>query len=291
MLIALSTAMLLSPTVMSSFIAPDAKVEKIPQQFIFTEGPVWVASKKHLLFTDIPANKIYSWDGKEAKVWRDGTKNSNGLTLDKSGNLYSCEHSGRALTRTKPDGTIESAASTHSDGKKFNSPNDVAIHPKTGLIVFTDPSYGLGNQPSDYGAKWVFSLETKSGKVEKVYVGKDQPNGVVFSPDGKHIYIADSGAGILEKFDWKGKEVTTPLWSVAAPSADGIRVDVDGNIWAACTDGVRIYAPDGALQQTFKFPESPANLCFAEDGKTLYVTARRGVYWVKTLVKGVMPGS
>lgn len=290
MLIATLTAISLFHAPMENFIAPDAKVEKIPTQFIFTEGPVWVKSKSHLLFTDIPGNKIYSWDGKEAKVWRDGTKNTNGLTLDKDGNLYSCEHSGRALTRTKVDGTVETAASSHSDGKKFNSPNDVAVHPKSGVVVFTDPSYGLGNQPSDYGAKWVFSLETKTGRVGKVYVGKDQPNGVVFSPDGKFLYVADSGAGLLEKFEWNGAEVGAPVWSVAAPGADGIRVDEEGRIWGACQDGVRIYATDGSLLQTFKFPEQPANLCFAEDGKTLFVTARRGVYWVKTLVKGVMPG-
>jgi gluconolactonase len=176
------------------------------------------------------------------------------------------------------------------DGKKFNSPNDIAIHPKSGIILFSDPSYGLGNRKAEVDGKSVYMIDPKSGAITEYFKGKDQPNGVVFSPKGDFAYVADSGAGTLHKFKFDGKPAGASLWTVEAPSADGIRVDVKGNVWAACADGVRVYATDGKLLSTIKFPEQPANLCFAEDGKTLFVTARKGVYWVRVLAKGIMPG-
>jgi gluconolactonase len=103
------------------------------------------------------------------------------------------------------------------------------------------------------------------------------------------LYLADSGAGILQKFDFDGKAAKAPLWTVEAPGADGIRVDPTGRIWVAASDGVRVYSPDGKVLQVIKFPEQPANLCFGDDGSTLYVTARTGVYWLKLRVKGIMP--
>jgi gluconolactonase len=270
-----------------SFLKPDSKVGKIPQEFIFTEGPVWT-KRKTLMFTDIPANKIYEWDGKTCKVYREPSRNANGLTIDKKGNLYVCEHSGRAVTMTGKDGVSVELA-TKLSGKRLNSPNDLAIH-RSGVIVFTDPSYGLGKTPSEIGYKGVYLYNPKDRSLIEFMKGKDQPNGVVFSPKGDYLYIADSGAGILQKFKFDGKPAGEPMWTVPAPNADGIRVDTKGNVWAACRDGVRTYSADGAVISTIAFPEQPANLCFGRNGSTLYVTARKGVYWVEVNAKGVMPG-
>ncbi len=130
----------------------------------------------------------------------------------------------------------------------------------------------------------------KRQALTQFYKGKNMPNGLVFTPDGNKVYVADSGDGILEKFAFDGRPAGKPEWTVPAPGADGIRLDEHGHIWAACTDGVRVYGGEGKLLETIKFPEQPANLAFGKDGKTLFVTARKGVYWVEVTVKGVRPG-
>ena len=273
---------------MSDFIEKGASIVKIPQEFQFTEGPVWT-KRKTLMFTDIPASKIYEWDGKTAKVFREPTNNSNGLTLDKDGNLYACEHGSRTVSMTKPRGKPEMIAS-HFGGKKLNSPNDIAVHPHGGLLLFTDPSYGIQPAQAELDHKSVYMIDLKTKALTQWYKGHDMPNGVVFSPKGDFVYVADSGAGLLEKFAWDGKPAGKAVWTVPAPGADGIRVDTVGDIWAACADGVRVYGPDGKVRETIKFPEQPANLCFGDDGKTLFVTARKGVYHVRVTRKGIMPG-
>ncbi len=274
--------------IMSDFIEKGAEIVKIPQVFQFTEGPVWT-KRGTLLFTDIPASKIYEWNGKTISVFRDHTANANGLTIDKKGNLYICHHGTRNVTRLGVDG-IEIAFADTFDGKKLNSPNDIAINPRSGLIAFTDPSYGIQPSQAELDHKSVYLHNWKTNQTTQYYKGKNMPNGLVFSTDGNFLFIADSGDGILEKFKFDGKKAGKPLWTVPAPGADGIRVDVNGDIWAACKDGVRIYSPEGKLLDTIKFPEQPANLCFGEDGKTLFVTARTGVYHVRVTRKGVMPG-
>lgn len=270
-----------------SFVAKGAEIHKIPQEFQFTEGPVWTRSNT-LLFTDIPASRIYEWDGKTVKVWREETKNANGLTIDKEGRVYVCHHGSRNVTVIHKG--IETELKSSFKGKKLNSPNDVAVHPNGSLIAFTDPSYGIQPKQAELDHKSVYLLDLKTKAITQFYKGKDMPNGLVFTPDGHSLYVADSAAGILEKFDFDPSRPGVPKWTVPAPGADGIRLDHEGHIWAACSDGVRIYESDGRLIETVKFPEQPANLCFGQDGKTLYVTARKGVYYVQVRVKGIMPG-
>jgi gluconolactonase len=189
-----------------------------------------------------------------------------------------------------PDGQLSVWASKFG-GKKLNSPNDIAIHHSGTVILFTDPSYGIQPAQAELDHKSVYMIDLKKGMdLVQFYKGKDMPNGVVFAAKGPYVYIADSGAGLLEKFKFERKPAGEPIWSVAAPGADGIRVDEEGDIWAACTDGVRIYSKEGKLLDTIKFPEQPANLCFGEDGQTLFVTARTGVYYVRVTQQGVMPG-
>ena len=271
-----------------SFIAKGAAIEKIPQTFQFTEGPVWTRHGT-LLFTDIPASKIYEWNGKTIRVDRDPSNNANGLTIDQVGNIYSCEHGTRTVSVQGKYGKVIVIASKFG-GKKLNSPNDIAIYRKGGLLLFTDPSYGIQPAQAELDHKSVYMLDLKTRELTQYYKGKDMPNGVVFSPKEDFVYVADSGAGLLEKFTFDRKPAGAPIWTVPAPGADGIRVDVDGDIWAACSDGVRVYSPEGKLLETIKFPEQPANLCFGEDGKTLFVTARTGVYHVRVTKQGVMPG-
>ena len=284
----LLTLLISARLVMSDFIEKGAMIVKLPQKFQFTEGPVWTRHGT-LLFTDIPASKIYEWDGKTISVNRDPSNNANGLTIDQVGNIYSCEHGSRTVSVQGKYGKVVVIASKFG-GKRLNSPNDIAVYRKGGLLLFTDPSYGIKPEQAELDHKSVYMMDLKTKELTQFYKGKDMPNGVVFSPKEDFVYVADSGAGLLEKFTFNRKPAGEPLWTVPAPGADGIRVDMEGDIWAACSDGVRIYNPEGKLLDTIKFPEQPANLCFGEDGKTLFVTARKGVYHVRVTHQGVMPG-
>lgn len=271
---------------MQSFVAPGATVEKLPGTYLFTEGPCWIPGGK-LIFSDIPASKIYVFDGKEVTVWREETDQANGNTVDAKGNVWSCKHGSRSVDFYGVDGGKKVLA-TEFGGKKLNSPNDIAIH-SSGAVVFTDPSYGIRGNQMEQDGKYVYEL--RDGKLSQIYKGRNQPNGLVFSPDGKKLYVADSGSGGIEIFDYKPGGVLQDGKLFDSPGPDGVRVDREGRVWAACGDGVNVYSPDGEKLENIKLPEQPANLCFGgADGDVLYVTARTEVYSLKLSVRGVMPG-
>lgn len=271
---------------MQSLVAPGAEVVKLPGTYRFTEGPCWIPGGK-LIFSDIPASKIYVFDGKAVTVWRDGTEQANGNTLDAKGNVWSCKHGSRSVDVYGVDESKKTMASEFG-GKKLNSPNDIAIH-KSGAVVFTDPSYGIRGDQMEQDGKYVYEL--RNGKLRQIYKGRNQPNGLVFSPDGKKLYVADSGDGGIEIFDYVPGGVLKAGKHFNSPGPDGIRVDQDGRVWAACGDGVNVYSALGELLENIKFPEQPANLCFGgANGDILFVTARTGVYSLKLAVRGVMPG-
>ncbi|MCB0824676.1 MAG: SMP-30/gluconolactonase/LRE family protein [Armatimonadetes bacterium] len=274
-----------------SFVAPGVEIVKLPGTYRFTEGPCWTKDGK-LIFSDIPANTIYRWDGKEMSIYRENSRGANGNTIDAKGNVISCEHGGRQVFIQMVDGATKILASEFN-GKTLNSPNDVAVHPD-GDIVFTDPTYGIRPNQKEQDAQYVFRIDTK-GNLSAIARGRNQPNGLVFSPDGKKLYIADSGDSQMDVVDWAAVKKEMIVLGDAThlaphPGPDGVRVDTGGRIWAACGDGVRVISAKGELLETIKFPEQPANLCFGEDGSTLFVTARTGVYSLRVSVKGVMPG-
>lgn len=273
-------------SVLAQWIETGSKIEKLPKDFIFTEGPCWT-KRGTLVFSDIPANKIYEWNGKEFSDLVTDSKNANGITQDSEGNLLICHHGSRQVTRLGAGAKSDVLAAEWAEGK-FNSPNDIAVDPQ-GRVFFTDPSYGLPRgEKLPYGTKNVFAI--LNGKVTKVMTGRNMPNGLVFSLDGKKLYVADSADSKIDVIEVEGDKFSEPKLLCDAPGPDGIRLDKSGNIWAACGDGVRIISPKGDLLGTIAFPEQPANLCFAEDGKTLFVTARKGVYRVRVTMQGVMPG-
>jgi gluconolactonase len=269
-----------------SFVAPGAEVVKLPGTYLFTEGPCWIQGNQ-LIFSDIPASKIYTFDGKDVTIWRDGTDQANGNTLDSNGAVLSCKHGSRSVDIYAGDGSKKSVAAEFG-GKKLNSPNDIAIH-SSGAVVFTDPSYGIRDEQMEQDGKYVYEL--REGKLRQIYKGRNQPNGLVFSPDGRKLYLADSGDGGIEIFDYSPGGVLKDGKHFDSPGPDGVRVDQSGRVWAACGDGVNVYSPSGDLLENIKFPEQPANLCFGGvAGDVLYVTARTGVYSLKLSVRGVMPG-
>ncbi len=259
------------------------EIEKLAGGFQFTEGPVWV-SDGYLLFSDIPANSIYKWTpGEETEIFRKPSGHANGLSLDCEGRLLACEHDGR-VSRTEKDGSIVSLAE-HFDGKRLNSPNDIAVK-SDGSIYFTDPPYGLPEQKvgKELTFNGVFRLD--SGILKLLDDSFERPNGIAFSPDERVLYVDDSARGHIRAFDvgsdglLENGRIFAELRNPSEEGVpDGMKVDVEGNVFCTGPGGIWVLEPSGELLGVLRFPEIPANLAWgAPDRKTMYVTARTGLY-------------
>lgn len=261
-----------------------APVELVAEDFLFTEGPVWLRSNE-LAFSDIPADTVYKVD---KTVVRRPSGNSNGLTLDQEGRLISCEHGNRRVSRVEADGSTTVLADSF-EGKKLNSPNDVVAR-SDGTIFFTDPPYGLEGREPELDFNGVFALSPK-GELTVVVKDFSRPNGLALSPDEKTLYVADTEQHHLRAFDVAPDGSLTRgrvFCDVRFP--DGIKVDVRGRVWSTSMDGVVVFDADGTRLETIKFPQMPANCAFGdEDSKTLYVTARTAVYKVRCADAGIRP--
>jgi gluconolactonase len=270
---------------------PGAEVRRIGGDFQFTEGPTWYAAESCLLFSDIPANRIYKWTEQGGlKVWREPSHQTNGNTTDGQGRLVSCEHASRRVTRTSKDGTVEVLCDSYK-GKPLNSPNDVAVR-RDGTIWFTDPPYGLKGREQEQPACYVFRLDP--GAKEPAAVADDftRPNGIAFSPDQKHLYVANSDgkASVVRRFRVTDDNTLADgkVFCRIRPGApDGIRCDSDGRLYASAGDGVQVFSPEGKLIGKIRTPQGAANCCFGgKDGKTFFITARKSVWAVRLKVTG-----
>lgn len=265
------------------------KVEKVVSGLQFTEGPVW-SPRNTLFFTDIPANRIYelTQDG-QLKIYREPSGNANGLTFDKQGRLIACEHSNRRVTRTEKDGTVTVLADRYQ-GKRLNSPNDVVVK-SDGSIYFTDPTYGIKKEEQELDFQGVYRIRP-DGQLELLVRDFKMPNGLCFSPDEKRLYIADSSElAHIRVFDvnpdgsLSNGRIFAKTTGPGGP--DGMKVDLNGNLYVAGPGGVWIFNPEGKKIDIISTPEVPANLAWGdEDGKTLYITARTSVYKVRLAVGG-----
>lgn len=285
---------------------------------LWAEGPAWNGVGRYLIWSDIPRNEQLRWieeDGHVSRQFRYPAGNSNGNTFDYQGRQIACEHGNRRVVRYEYDGTITVLASTYG-GKQFNAPNDAVVHPDDGAVWFTDPGYGsLGNyegNKADTGSvqpiqkEAVYRIDAQSGKVEKVTDEIYKPNGLCFSPDYKKLYIADTGASHYPKapknikvWDVAGKrlrngsEFTSMEYEGRAGFADGIRADIDGNIWAGAGwvgdgyDGVHIFAPNGDRIGLIRLPEICSNVCFGGTKRNrLFMTGSTSLYAVYVETQG-----
>ena len=286
----------------------DAVVEKIADGFQFIEGPVWVggADDGFVLFSDIPANKVYQWSEKlgtsvflEEVLAPDAgtgaTGGSNGLALDLQGRLVLCEHGNRRVARIEVDGSRITLADRY-DGKRLNSPNDIVFH-SNGSAYFTDPPYGLPQQDDDPRKElaWQGIYRLDPDGTVTLLAQQSRPNGIGLSPDERTLYVANSD---IEDPVWRRYDVKDD-GSLGEPSVlfdgstvgdpgvpDGLTIDEHGNLWATGQGGVLVISPDGRHLGTVQPDELPANAGFGNDGRTLYMTARTGLYRVRTKVSG-----
>jgi len=283
----------------AALIEPGAKVTKLAGDLKFTEGPVWLPKEKKLVFSDIPNSKLMQWSEKDGLSVFRPSEQANGNILDLDGLLISCQHAARNLIRTEADGKITVLADKF-DGKRFNSPNDVAIR-SDGTLWFTDPPWGLTGA-AEVPGHWVYKLDPKTGKVEVVVKDLAMPNGINFSPDESRIYIADTGghtkhpdpafhklpAGVhcyeVSKEGQLGKKLFT-----IPEGSDGMTLDVEGNLYTT-HGGVNIFNADGKKLGQIKVPEGPANVTFGgDDYKTLFITARTSLYSIRMKNAGAKP--
>ncbi|MCR9243809.1 MAG: SMP-30/gluconolactonase/LRE family protein [bacterium] len=267
-------------------VVADAKIERLGAGMKFVEGPVWLPNERALVFSDIPRGKLMRWTAATGVAeWRD-SEQSNGNTLDREGRLLSCEHRARRIVRYGADGE-PTVLLERFDGKRLNSPNDLAVR-FDGSIWFTDPPYGLRGRAPEQPGNFVYRLEPKTGAVTVMQREFDKPNGICFAPDHVRIYIADSGekqrvGAFAVQADGA---LSRPLFWLAG-GADGMRCDRAGNLWRTTRSGVLVHSPRGELLATIRLPEVPANCAFGgADGKSLFVTARTSLYRVPVQITG-----
>ncbi|MDH4440924.1 MAG: SMP-30/gluconolactonase/LRE family protein, partial [Rhizobium sp.] len=284
-------------------VVSSAVLEELYSGCRWAEGPVWFDDAGHLLFSDIPNQRILRWvEGGGVSVFRSPSNFANGHTRDRQGRLVSCEHGLRRVTRTEVDGSITVLADSH-DGKKLNSPNDVIVH-SDGSVWFSDPSYGILSDYEGYKAeeeqasRHVYRLDLNSGKLKAVADGFLQPNGLAFSPDERRLYVADSGASHvpgaprhIRVFDVSGDGQSLSNDRVFATIdkgiPDGMRIDVAGNLWSSAADGVHCFSPEGTLLGKILVPQVVANLTFGGPRRNrLFITATTSLYAIYTTTTG-----
>lgn len=272
-------------------------VEQVATGFQFTEGPVWIASKQYLLFSDIPANTIYKLDNSRGvSVFRAPSHHANGLTCDRQGQLIACEHGSRSITRTDSNGTV-TVLSDHFQSKPLNSPNDVVVK-SDGTLYFTDPPYGIQAKQQEQPVQGVYRLSPDSQELTLVADDFVRPNGLAFSPDEQTLYISDSSSRChIRAFDvhpdgsLTNSRVFQTMTIPKAPGApDGMKVDQAGRLYATGPGGVWILEADGTHLGTVILPEQPANCAWGDDNRqSLYITAQTSVYKIRVNTPGIDP--
>lgn len=290
------------------YVVGSAAVERLWTGARWAEGPVWFGDGRYLVFSDIPNNRMMRWleDTGEVSVFRSPSNYSNGNFRDREGRLLTCEHDTRRVTRTEHDGTITVLADQFQ-GKRFNAPNDIVTH-SDGAIWFTDPGYGIMSNYEGHKATLeipcnVYRLEPKTRELAVVVSDLDKPNGLCFSPGEKKLYIVDTGLPkhpndphpiyVYDVEDGKRLKNGKLFANMAPGSSDGIRCDVDGNVWSAAGwggdgfNGVHVLAPDGKLIGKIHLPETCANLCFGGAKKNrLFMAASQSLYAVYVNTEG-----
>lgn len=295
-----------------ALIAPDTKIEKIADDLMWSEGPLWDARTKTLLFSDIPRNRVMQWHAEKgvsvflersgytgAAPFTGREPGSNGLTFDLQGRLTLCQHGDRRIATRTADGSMIPRAVGY-EGKKLNSPNDL-VFDEQGNLWFTDPPYGLPGTFTDptkeLPYQGVYRVAT-DGSITLATRELEAPNGLAFTPDYKTLYVANSQqqAPIWKAFPVNPDGTLGPsrvfydsskLFKQGDGVPDGMKVDAHGNVFATGPGGVLVISPDGTLLGRILTGVPTSNVAWGEDGSTLFITANHRVLRLRTKTKGI----
>jgi gluconolactonase len=273
----------------------------VAKDLAWGEGPVWFAAAAAWIFSDIPNNRMLAWSERDGlTVFRSPSEFANGNTLAADGAVLTCEHGTRRISRTAPDGAYRVVCDAYA-GKRLNSPNDLVEH-RDGSIWFSDPTYGIVSDVEGYradseqGANRVYRCDPATGVATAQVDSLKMPNGLCFTPDGRTLYVADSGAdmGPDIAFDPQGpREVQAfaigPDGNVAGPGRffaratrgvpDGLRCDAQGYLWMATGLGAECFDADGRRVGAVATPETLANLAFGgPDGDQMLLALANSAY-------------
>ncbi len=285
----------------SKYIIGNTPMQRLYTGTFWAEGPAWNGVGRYLVYSDIPNNRQMRLTEEDNRVgvFRSPSNYSNGNTFDYEGRQLSCEHAGRRVVRYEYDGTTTVIADKFQ-GKRFNSPNDIVVHPDGG-IWFTDPTYGIQGNYEAFKAdsemkQAVYRVDGKTLAIDKVNDDADQPNGICFSPDYKKLYVADTGTPQdMRVYDIDGKtlkngkrfvQLVIPGTSEKT-AVDGMRCDKDGNIWCGVQPGVQIVTPAGQPIGMIRVPETCANVCFGGTKRNrLFMTCSQSLFSVFVNAQG-----
>ena len=294
-------------------VPANAKLYKVAEGFEFTEGPIWVRERDALLFSDPNHNTIYEYTGQGAlSIFRDKSgydgadiaeytqPGSNGLTLDRQGRLTINEHGRRRVSRLEPNGSLTVLADRY-EGKRLNSPNDL-VYRSDGTLYFTDPPFGLPKFFDDPRKELPFSgvFSWRDGQLRLLTRELKGPNGIVFSPDEKYLYVSnwDPAAKTVTRYPVShdgtlGKGVVLIDLTQQIPgeeALDGMKADIQGNLYLSAPGGVWIYDAQGRHLGTIRAPRPVHNFAWGgKDGRTLYLCARSALYRIDLLQPGIRP--
>ncbi|WP_315709236.1 SMP-30/gluconolactonase/LRE family protein [Brenneria uluponensis] len=269
-------------------------LERLCSPAVWAEGPVWLPEQNAVVFSDVKGNRLFRWSEQDGvSLFRHSSHYANGNALDKQGRIVSCEHGRRGISRTEHNGEVTLLVDKF-EGKRFNSPNDLAIR-SDGTIWFTDPPYGIINDNEGYKSEsqivgcYVYCFDPEDDSVTLASSDLQRPNGLAFSPDESLMYVADmsivdfpvQGRHQLRVYQVSGKELLggQRLTDVTPGFPDGFCVNAEGAIFCSCKDGVLVFSPQGETVGKIPVPELVSNCMIGGvDGNELYITATTSLY-------------
>jgi gluconolactonase len=278
-------------------VGSSVEFEKLATGFLFTEGPLWHAREKYLLFSDMPGDHLRRWSERDGiSTFRKPCHKSNGLAWDREGRLLVCEHGSSHVTRTEPDGRITIIAS-HYQGKELNSPNDIVVKTDGG-IYFSDPTYGRMNyygvpREPELGFRGVYRAEPDGKSLHLLANDFAQPNGLCFSHDEKTLFVNDTERQHIRAFDvlpdgtLRGSRVWAETTGEEPGAPDGMKIDSAGNLYCCGPGGIHVFAPDATCFGVIRVPEATANFAWGDDDfRSLFITASTSLYRIRVTVPG-----